>query len=155
MRQFDRELHDQDPETQNRLWEVLERYTDWVNRLPEADQKRIEQAADRNERLAIVKELRRTTGSSGCRRRTATSVAALPEADRPSGWPSCGKRTGSAPGMGGLGQCAEGAPQPAAAAPHGALPEVPNKVLTDFFNAELTRRSGRISICEARPGREA
>ncbi len=58
MRQFDRELHDLDPAAQQRLWEVLERYCDWVGRLPEADRQRIDEAADRTERLQVVKGLR-------------------------------------------------------------------------------------------------
>ncbi len=82
MRQFDRELYDQDPEAQTRLWEVLERYTDWVNRLPEADQRRIEQAADRNERLAIVKELRQNDWIARLPQADREAVAALPESQR-------------------------------------------------------------------------
>src|SRR4051794_7244310 len=42
MRQFDRDLHDQDSETQDQLWEVLQRYADWASHLQESDQKRID-----------------------------------------------------------------------------------------------------------------
>ena len=58
MRQFDRELHEEDAATQQRLWEVLERYSDWVGRLPDAERLRIDEAADRTERLKVVKGLR-------------------------------------------------------------------------------------------------
>jgi hypothetical protein len=58
MRQFDRALHEEDSETQTRLWEVLERYVAWVDHLPEADRKRLDDAADRTEKLILVRELR-------------------------------------------------------------------------------------------------
>ena len=58
MRQFDRALHEEDSETQNRLSEVLERYVAWVDRLPEADRARIDDAAQRTEKLTVVRELR-------------------------------------------------------------------------------------------------
>jgi hypothetical protein len=58
MRQFDRALHEEDSEAQTRLWEVLERYVAWVNRLPEADRERLDDATEPAEKLAIVRELR-------------------------------------------------------------------------------------------------
>ncbi len=104
MRQFDRELHDQDPETQNRLWEVLERYTDWVNRLPKADQKRIEQAADRNERLAIVKQLRMNDWMERLPKKDRDELAGAARGGSVRrGWPICGKRTGSGARSGWIG----------------------------------------------------
>src|SRR5438105_12353347 len=42
LRALDKELHDQDSATQNRLWNVLERYHDWLERLTESDRHRIE-----------------------------------------------------------------------------------------------------------------
>jgi hypothetical protein len=58
MRQFDRALHEEDSETQKRLWEVLERYVAWVERLPEADRQRLDDATNPTEKLAFVRELR-------------------------------------------------------------------------------------------------
>jgi hypothetical protein len=58
MRQFDRALHEEDSETQTRLWEVLERYVAWVDRLPEADRQRLDDATDPKEKLSVVRELR-------------------------------------------------------------------------------------------------
>jgi len=58
MRQFDRALHEEDSETQTRLWEVLERYVAWVDRLPEADRKRLDDTTDPTEKLSAVRELR-------------------------------------------------------------------------------------------------
>jgi hypothetical protein len=78
MRQFDRDLHDLDPATQNRLWEVLQRYTDWASRLPDADQKRMEAAADGKERLAIVRELRQKDWMERLPETDRVRVAMLP-----------------------------------------------------------------------------
>jgi Asp-tRNA(Asn)/Glu-tRNA(Gln) amidotransferase C subunit len=58
IRQFDRALHEEDSETQTRLWEVLERYVAWVERLPEADRKRLDDTTQPTEKLAVVRELR-------------------------------------------------------------------------------------------------
>jgi hypothetical protein len=57
LRAVDKELHELDSETQKRLWGVLERYHTWLERLPEADRKRIDSARGA-ERLAVVKEVR-------------------------------------------------------------------------------------------------
>src|ERR1700730_14029858 len=58
LRRFDRELHDENPKTQERLWRVLDRYSSWLGRLPEEDRRRIEEAPEPLERLFIIKELR-------------------------------------------------------------------------------------------------
>jgi hypothetical protein len=79
MRQFDRDLHDQDPATQDRLWEVLERYTDWVGRLPETEQKSIDAAADRTDRLAVVKKLRQNDWIARLPQRDREALLKLPE----------------------------------------------------------------------------
>src|SRR5258708_35930425 len=56
LRALDRELHEQDSATQQRLWGVLERYHAWMERLPESDRRRIESASG-DRRLAIIKEI--------------------------------------------------------------------------------------------------
>jgi hypothetical protein len=58
LRQLDRDLHDQDSATQRHLWDVLERFSAWLEHLPEEDRRRIETAASRDERLKIIKEIR-------------------------------------------------------------------------------------------------
>jgi hypothetical protein len=132
MRQFDRELHDGESAEQGRLWETLVRYTDWVNRLPEADQKRIEQAADWSERLEIVKKLRFQDWMQRLPKKDRDELAALPEADgaarlaairkeereRRKKWQDWADSLKARPAF---------------------LPEVPNSVLRDFANSELTR----------------
>ena len=141
MRQFDRALHDEDPATQNRLWEVLERYTEWVNRLSPADQKRIEQAADRNERLVIVKELRQNDWIARLPQADREAVLALPEPQRSEMLAQLRKeerqRRQEWVDWANALKAHPDAPNPRPAHPDG-LPEVPNKVLIEFFNTELT-----------------
>ena len=43
LRRLDRALHAEDSSTQARLWNVLERYALWLNRLPAADRARTQQ----------------------------------------------------------------------------------------------------------------
>jgi len=58
IRRLDHDLHEEDPATQAHLWRVLDRYVTWFERLAEADEQRICEAADPQERLRIVKEIR-------------------------------------------------------------------------------------------------
>src|SRR5260221_8924530 len=58
LRRFDRELHEESPKMQERLWRVLDRYSTWLARLTPEDRRRIEEAGDSLERLFIVKEMR-------------------------------------------------------------------------------------------------
>lgn len=58
LRRFDRELHEESPKMQERLWRVLDRYSTWLARLTPEDRRRIEEAGDSLERLLIVKEMR-------------------------------------------------------------------------------------------------
>jgi hypothetical protein len=58
LRQLDRHLHEGDSFTQKRLWAVMERYGAWLERLPESDRQRIDAAADGNERLGVIREIK-------------------------------------------------------------------------------------------------
>jgi hypothetical protein len=58
LRRLDRALHEQDSATQKRLWAVLDRFSAWLERLPEKDRRRVEDAPTREERLRVIKELR-------------------------------------------------------------------------------------------------
>lgn len=58
LRKLDRQFHSLDPKKQDHLRRVMERYQAWLQRLPEADRKRIESAPNREERLKIVTEIR-------------------------------------------------------------------------------------------------
>ncbi|MDW8266933.1 MAG: hypothetical protein RMJ52_16555, partial [Gemmataceae bacterium] len=58
LRQLDRDLQLQDPQTRAHLLEVLKRYVNWLHRLPAVDRQRVEAAASASERLALIRELR-------------------------------------------------------------------------------------------------
>src|SRR5438874_1623147 len=58
LRRLDRELHEADSSTQQRLWAVLERYRLWLERLPETDRERVLNAPDKEQRLRVIKEFR-------------------------------------------------------------------------------------------------
>lgn len=55
---LDEELHRLPPSERERLTNALERYADWLARLPEADRARIAAAATKDERLALIRTLR-------------------------------------------------------------------------------------------------
>jgi hypothetical protein len=58
LRQLDRALREKDSVTQRRMWDVMDRFTAWLDRLPEESRRRVEEAPTRDERLRIIKELR-------------------------------------------------------------------------------------------------
>jgi hypothetical protein len=57
IRVLDRRLHELPPAEQRRLWGVLERYAAWLERLPEADRRRLA-AAGPEKRLKLIREIR-------------------------------------------------------------------------------------------------
>jgi hypothetical protein len=83
IRQFDRALYDLPRDKRQRLWGVLQRYTAWVERLPEEDRKQIEAAGDRDERLRVVRRLREREFVERLPRAERDDFAKLPEAERP------------------------------------------------------------------------
>lgn len=58
IRQLDRELHQEDSHTQDRLLRILERYGTWLKRLPEKDRQQIESASGPGDRLQAVRDVR-------------------------------------------------------------------------------------------------
>jgi DNA repair exonuclease SbcCD ATPase subunit len=58
LRKLDHDLHEEDSSGYARLQRVLERYADWLERLPEADRKRVEAARDSKERVQLIKQIR-------------------------------------------------------------------------------------------------
>ncbi len=58
IRQLDQDFHQLDAKTQRRLWQVAERYTAWLDRLPQAERQQIEQAKDSQERLQLIRTIR-------------------------------------------------------------------------------------------------
>jgi hypothetical protein len=58
MREIDRQLNAQDSCTRQKLMRALERYSAWLDRLPPADRKYIENASNSKERLRRIREVR-------------------------------------------------------------------------------------------------
>ncbi len=58
LRRLDRDLHQLDAKTRSRLWTVVERYSVWLDRLPDDKRQQIESAADARERLRLIQEVR-------------------------------------------------------------------------------------------------
>jgi hypothetical protein len=58
LRRLDHDLQAKEAATQTRLWRVMHRYADWLERLPENQRNRIDAAATSDERLQIIRDLR-------------------------------------------------------------------------------------------------
>ncbi len=111
MRELDRALHEQDSETQRRLWGVLDRFTSWLDRLPEEQRRRVEEAPTREERLRVIKELREQEFIRHLPKKVREDLDALPAAKRVdeivrlreeerqvrTAWNSGGRRSGAIP----------------------------------------------------------
>jgi hypothetical protein len=82
LRELDRQLHETDPDTQARLWAVLERYVAWVDRLPEADRVRIVEAAPGETRLLLVRGVKRRQWVERLPRTIRQELARLSPQDR-------------------------------------------------------------------------
>jgi hypothetical protein len=58
IRRLDHDLAEKDLSTQARLLDVMERYADWLDRLPAADREQVLGAPDRRERTRVIREIR-------------------------------------------------------------------------------------------------
>ncbi len=58
IRQLDQAFHQLDVKTQKRLWQVAERYTTWLDRLPQTERQQIEESKDDQERLHLIRTIR-------------------------------------------------------------------------------------------------
>jgi hypothetical protein len=58
LRKLDYDLHQEKPSTQARLFDVMERYADWLASLPADERKQIQASRDRNERLQLIRQIR-------------------------------------------------------------------------------------------------
>jgi hypothetical protein len=56
--QNDYDLHRQTDATRTQLRKVIERYSDWLDRLPDSDRQEIESALNKTARLAVIRKLR-------------------------------------------------------------------------------------------------
>jgi len=82
LRKLDRDFHNLDAKKQERLRQVMQRYQAWLERLPEADRKRIEGAANPEERLQIVQEIRDRQWMERLPKAEADDLAKLPPSQR-------------------------------------------------------------------------
>jgi hypothetical protein len=79
MRALDRAIREEDSATSVRLLRVMDRYADWLRRLPDVDRQRIEAAADSAERLRIIKDLREREWVERLPRTTREELEKLPD----------------------------------------------------------------------------
>lgn len=81
LRRIDAELHAADAKSQSRLRGVMERYASWLERLPEGDRQQIA-AADRTERLRVIREVRDRQYFEQIPAATRSELAQLPASER-------------------------------------------------------------------------
>ena len=82
LRQLDRAFHELDAKTQKRLWKAAERYTAWLERLPEEQRLQIEQATDTQERLQLIRTIRERQWIERLPRKVREDLEKLPPAER-------------------------------------------------------------------------
>jgi hypothetical protein len=81
LRTLDHELHRADPRTQKHLLAVMERYADWLERIPDADRQLVI-AAPRSERLNVIRSVRDRLYTDSLPSRTREELAQLPASER-------------------------------------------------------------------------
>jgi len=100
VRELDKQLHAQPPAARDRLVRVLEAYAAWLDRLPEAERRRVLAAATPELRLGVIRELReqqwidslpatqraRLTGLSSARKAELIGQWKRAEAERRDEW---------------------------------------------------------------------
>jgi hypothetical protein len=82
IRKLDRELHQLNTGTQKRLWKAMERYSEWLEKLPEEERKRIEQMKDSKERLRLIKEVRQRQWIDRLPKKVREDLLRLPKAEQ-------------------------------------------------------------------------
>jgi hypothetical protein len=83
LRKLDRDLQEETTTTRQRLERVMERYAEWLERLPEAERQSIVQAPDRKTRLQRIHDIRAKQWVKRFPKAQADRIAKLPEAERP------------------------------------------------------------------------
>lgn len=79
LRQLDHAFHQLDGRTQKRLWKVAERYSAWLEHLPEDDRRRIEETKDAPQRLQLIRTLRTRQWIERLPRKVQADLDRLPE----------------------------------------------------------------------------
>jgi hypothetical protein len=78
MRQLDQALREAESGTSVRLQRVMERYAEWLERLPQSDRERVETAQDAKARLQIIREFREREWTEHLPRAIREELAKLP-----------------------------------------------------------------------------
>lgn len=82
LRRLDRDLHQLDAPAQKRLWKVAERYLVWLDRLPEDERRRIEEAKAPHERLQMIRTIRERQWIERLPRKVQVELDKLPDEAR-------------------------------------------------------------------------
>lgn len=82
LEQIDLDLANEPSASQARLHDALDRYSEWLNRLPPADRDRVRQASDSTSRLAIIRELRDNDWLARQPKATRDAISKAPENER-------------------------------------------------------------------------
>jgi hypothetical protein len=78
IRQLDQNVHQLDIKTQKQLWKVAERYTAWLDRLPQAERQQIEEAKDSQQRLQLIRTIRERQWIERLPRKVRVDLEKLP-----------------------------------------------------------------------------
>lgn len=79
IRDVDRQLHETDPDTQARLWAVMERYSVWMEQLPEPERRAVLEAEDK---VTVIRGLRQREWIERLPRAIRKELADLPRDKR-------------------------------------------------------------------------
>jgi hypothetical protein len=82
LRKLDRDLQEEPPPQRARLERVMDRYADWLERLPEAERKNVLAAPDRASRVQRIRAIREQQWVKRLPKAKADKLAKLPEAQR-------------------------------------------------------------------------
>lgn len=82
IRQLDHAFHQLDTKTQRRLWKAAERYTTWLERLPQAEWQQIERTEDSQERLQLIRAIRERQWIERLPRKVRDDLEKLPAEER-------------------------------------------------------------------------
>jgi hypothetical protein len=83
LRQLDHSLHEGEPAVRTRLWASLERYSAWLERLPQAQRRLIENAPDRQEKLRLIRQIRERQWVEHLPRKVQEDLSRLPQEKQP------------------------------------------------------------------------
>jgi hypothetical protein len=78
LREIDRKMHEGDLASQARLWAVLDRYSTWLEKLPDPERREVVDASDSGERLKVIRRLREKEWVARLPARVRDEVRQLP-----------------------------------------------------------------------------